>query len=72
MLVGAGLIPAIIALVKYKKAIKLYTENTENYSNKSFEYLKIGRITSIIGIVISALLFLMLFFIVGFFILTSI
>ena len=55
---GIGLIPSIIALVKHKKAKKLYLENPGDYTRQSSDYLKGGQITSIIGLVISGFIIL--------------
>jgi len=55
---GAGIIPSIVALAKFKKANQIYLENPRNYTRESANYLKIGQITSIIGLVISALIIL--------------
>lgn len=65
---GAGIIPSIIALAKLKKANQIYLENPRNYTKESFNYLKIGQVTSIIGLVISALIILSIIVVVAIFI----
>lgn len=50
---GIGLVLGIIALVLAAKDRKLYMENPELYSN--YGNLNIGRILSIIGIVLTAI-----------------
>ncbi len=65
---GFGIIPSIIALVKFKKANQIYLENPREYTRESSNYLKIGQITSIIGLVISALIILSIFVMIGIFI----
>lgn len=57
---GLGLIPGIIALVISAKDRKAYRENPDMYDG--YGNLNAGRITAIIGIVLSVLMFL--FFIV--------
>jgi len=50
---GIGVILAIIALILASKDMKIYKENPEIYTN--YANLNIGRILSIIGLVLSAL-----------------
>ncbi len=63
---GTGIIPSIIALVKFKKANQIYLKNPRNYTKQSSDYLKVGQITSIIGLVISALILLSILVAIGF------
>ena len=63
---GIGLIPAIISLVKRKKAIIVYHENPERYTKQSYEYLKIGQITAIIGLVKSIIILSILLIYIAF------
>lgn len=51
-----GLIIGIVALVLAKKDMKLYRENPELYSN--YQNLNVGKILAIIGVVLSALYFM--------------
>ena len=51
-----GLILGIIALVLANKDMKLYRENPELYSN--YQNLNIGKILAIIGVVLSAIYFM--------------
>lgn len=48
-----GLILGIVALVISKKAVQMYKESPESYSD--YGNVKAGRITAIIGIVLSVL-----------------
>ncbi len=63
---GLGVIPSIIALVKYKKAKKIYLENPNLFTKQSNDYLTIGQITGIIGLCISILIILSILVIIGF------
>lgn len=51
-----GLTLGIIALFLYRKDIKLYQESPELYLN--YQNLNIGRILAIIGVVLSAIYFI--------------
>ncbi|MGS2761349.1 CCC motif membrane protein [Sinomicrobium sp. M5D2P9] len=53
---GAGIIPAIIALVLANKSVKIYKAEPELYDN--YNSIKIGRIIAIVGIVINAIYFI--------------
>ncbi|MET0759364.1 MAG: CCC motif membrane protein [Flavobacterium sp.] len=55
-----GLILGIIALVLAGKDMKLYRESPELYSN--YQNLNIGKILSIIGVVLSSITFLVFIF----------
>lgn len=55
---GVGIIPAIIGLVKYQKQKELYFDEPEKYTKQSYDYLKAGHVTSIIGLIISGLIIL--------------
>jgi len=62
-----GLILGIIALLLYKKPYELYQLAPELYKKESFNNLKAGYITAIIGIVLSSLFLLILIFYLVFF-----
>ena len=53
-----GLICGIIALVLYSKDKKLYLQNPQSYTPGSFSNLNTGRVCAIIGLIISAMYFL--------------
>ena len=53
-----GLILGIIGLIQANKAIQLYDSNPGAYYPSSYENAKAGKITSIIGLVLSSLVFL--------------
>lgn len=55
---GVGLITGIIALVISKKDMALIEENPDEYREGSISNLKTGRVCSIIGICLSALIIL--------------
>lgn len=50
---GIGLILSIIALVLASKDLNRYMQDPAMYSENSYKNLKIGRITAIIGLVLS-------------------
>ena len=54
-----GLILAIIALVLANKDLVLYNENPQKYTPGSYNNLKTGRTTAIIGLVLAGLFLLM-------------
>jgi len=58
-----GLICGIIALVLYSKDKKLYVQSPQSYTPGSFSNLNAGRVCAIIGLIISAIYFLV---VVGF------
>ncbi|MCD4747713.1 MAG: hypothetical protein K8R58_15565 [Bacteroidales bacterium] len=63
-----ALVLGIIALVLSNKSMSLYNENPELYTQASFNNLKSGRITAIIGLCLSAvwLIFVIIYvFIIG-------
>lgn len=60
-----GWVAAIVALVLYNKAIKIYQENPSQYKESSLKMLKAAKITGIIGLIISLLGLLFYFFIFG-------
>jgi hypothetical protein len=53
-----GLVLGIIALVLASKAISIYQENPEKYTESSFKNVNAGKICAIIGVVISGILIL--------------
>lgn len=46
----AGIILAIVGLTMANKALKIYAENPEIYTEKSYKNTKAGRVCAIIGI----------------------
>jgi len=54
-----GLILAIIALVFANKDLVLYNENPQKYTPGSYNNLKTGRTTAIIGLVLAGIFLLM-------------
>ncbi len=54
---AAGIILGIIALVMAKREKALYSSNPSRYTISSLNNVKTGRICAIIGIIISALVF---------------
>lgn len=61
-----GLALGIIALVLANQGLKKYTENPTAYSQGSLGNLKGGRICAIIGVILSALIFVVYFAIIIF------
>ncbi|MEN8118957.1 MAG: CCC motif membrane protein [Bacteroidota bacterium] len=57
-----GLVMGIVALKLYKKPYELYQLAPELYKKESYKNLRVGYITSIIGIVLSSLFLLILIF----------
>ncbi|MEO5997352.1 MAG: CCC motif membrane protein [Chitinophagaceae bacterium] len=55
-----GLICSIIALVLYSKDKKVYLLSPQSYTPGSYSNLNAGRICAIIGLIISALYFLLI------------
>lgn len=53
-----GLVLGIVALVLSSKAISIYQENPEKYTESSFKNVNAGKICAIIGVVISGILIL--------------
>lgn len=60
-----GLIFGIVALVMAKKAIAIYKEAPENYSD--FGNVKTGKILAIIGIILSVLMLVYMIFMISYF-----
>lgn len=54
-----GLITGIIGMVLSGKDKKAYAENPEGYTEASFKLSKAGRVCSIVGIILSAIIFLL-------------
>jgi uncharacterized membrane protein YjgN (DUF898 family) len=61
-----GLVLGIIALALASKATNLYKSNPSNYTTSSFNNLKAGKICAIIGVILSALMFLYMIIILVF------
>lgn len=61
-----GLAMGIIALAMSPKANTLYQDNPRKYTLSSFNNMKAGKICAIIGIVLSALMFLYLIIVLMF------
>ncbi len=55
-----GIVCGIIALIMAKKAEELYNSNPEAYTESSFSNVKTGRICAIVGLILSALYFIMM------------
>ncbi|WP_100615901.1 CCC motif membrane protein [Confluentibacter citreus] len=60
-----GLILGIVTVILASKATKLYAENPELYTG--FQNVKIGKILAIIGIVLSVLYLLVIFWFISMF-----
>lgn len=58
-----GLILGIVGLIQANKAIQLYESNPDAYYPSSYENAKAGRVTSIIGLVLSSLVFIYIIFV---------
>ncbi len=61
-----GLICAIISLVLYSKDKKLYIQSPQSYTPSSYSNLKAGRICAIIGLITSAIWFVIFAAIIAF------
>ncbi|MBN1250895.1 MAG: hypothetical protein JXR51_07360 [Bacteroidales bacterium] len=59
-----GVVTSVIALILNNKDMQLYNENPEAYTQSSLKNLQAGKITAIVGLSLSGLLFL--FFIIYF------
>ena len=59
-----GLIIAIIALILGQRDMQLFRQNPDKYEEKSYKNLNAGRITALIGLIISLILlvFTIMFF----------
>ncbi len=55
-----GLVCGIVALVLYNKDKKLYAQNPQAYTVSSYNNLKAGRVCALIGLVISAIYFVLI------------
>ncbi len=60
---GLGLVLAVVALVLARKDEKIYRENPELYTNHS--NINIGRVLSVIGIVVNAVFLAFMIFILS-------
>lgn len=55
---GFGLIFGIVGIIKSKSSEENYNANPVLYTKNSKDYIKVGKITSIIGIIFSILYFI--------------
>lgn len=62
---GIGFIPAIISLVLSSPAHKTLKNNPMAYTESSAKNIKAGRITAIVGLVLSILFFISIVLIIG-------
>lgn len=62
-----GIVCGIVSLVLYSKDKKLYLLNPQTYTPASYSNLKAGRVCALIGLIISAIYFVILISIVMFF-----
>jgi len=62
-----GLILGIISLSLSGKASALYLQNTNMYSQSSYNNMKAGRICAIIGTILSALFLIYIIIVIAFF-----
>ena len=63
---GLGLILGIIGLVLANKDRRLYNMNPTSYSRNSYSNSNAGRVCSIIGVIISAIFWLLIIFVLIF------
>lgn len=61
-----GWIAAIVALILYSKAMKIYREHPANYKESSLKMLRAAKITGIIGLIVSIVTTLLYFLYFGF------